>query len=269
MDQSTLYVDVENLQGAAKLAIVSAVEHWPDGFPVLKRLRLYVEADHTELWRLWAVHNLAAIETTLKGVQHFTQEGSKNSADIALALDVLADLLRGRTTHVAILSDDSDFATLFAIVKQEVAPTENSKVPFKWLMTDRPGTRSPILADFFPAEYVHTVACAVGAPGRQGSKAKPVGPGKSSSQDESIASFIIDSLPLGSFKSAECRRLIADNFPECTWAKADSAAFGIKFSELIWPILKKRGVELPNPNRKPRKYEMTERAKGRAENMSG
>jgi hypothetical protein len=93
------------------------------------------------------------------GVQHHTLKGSKNSADIALALDVITDLLKGRTTFAAIMSDDSDFATLFIKITQEIPRVDGGKSPFIWFLTDRSDTRSHILDEFFPSDYVRTVVC--------------------------------------------------------------------------------------------------------------
>src|SRR5271157_4660896 len=163
MVQSIFYIDIENLQDIAKEAITAALDHWPEEFPRPAILKLYVKADQTELWKIWASHNISSIEVAIKGVQHYTFTGSKNSADIALALDAFADVLKGRTQHIAIMSDDSDFAGLFAVIKQETSFSENLKVPFKWFMTNRPDTRSQMLNDFFPAEYIQTVVCSLPA----------------------------------------------------------------------------------------------------------
>lgn len=259
MSLSTFYVDVENLQTAAKQAITAAIEQWPGDIPKPDRLILFAQADQCGLWQIWAGHGLPFIETKVVGVQHYTQNGSKNSADIALALNALADLLKGRTQNVSILSDDSDFAILFAAIKEEASLTDESRVPFRWFMTDREGTRSAMLGEFFPPEYVQFVACP-----EQSHDDKSPAQGKTErhhNENETIARFLIQSLPVGPFKSGECKKLILKNFPQCSFAKADSATFGNHFSKSIWPILETYKVELPNPNRKPRKYEMTEAAK--------
>ena len=137
MTESILYVDIENLQDIAKEAITAALERWPEDFPRPAILKLYVKADQAELWKIWASHNLPSFEVDVKGIQHYTAFGSKNSADIAIALDAFADFVKGGTQHIAVMSDDSDFAVLFAAIKQEAGLTENSEVPFKWFMTSR------------------------------------------------------------------------------------------------------------------------------------
>ena len=283
MDQSIFYIDIENLQDIAKEAITAALNNWPQEFPRPAILKLYVKADQTELWKIWASHKISSIEVVIKGVQHYTFTGSKNSADIAITLDAFADILKGRTQHVAVMSDDSDFAGLFAAIKQETDFSENLKNPFKWFMTNRPDTRSQMLNDFLPAEYIQTVVCSLpskvskepkpkrSAPGRNQNPPALLQIGKStategdSAETEKMAKTIIKNMPVGPFKSTDCRKIIKQYFPDHPMVKADSAAFGNQFSKDIWPILERYGVQLPNPNRKPRKYEMTEEAKGKVE----
>ena len=126
------YVDVENLQDIDKQVILSAFQEWPEGFPQPTALRLYVRADRTELWHIWATNMFPSLDIQVKGVQHYVLKGSKNSADISLALDALADILQVRVTHIAILSDDSDFATLFSKIRYELQEKENHSIPFLW-----------------------------------------------------------------------------------------------------------------------------------------
>ena len=116
-----------------------------------RMLRLYVRADQVELWRFWAAERHSSPDIHVVGVQHHTLKGSKNSADIALALDVITDLLKGRSTYAAILSDDSDFATLFIKITQEIPKLDSGKFPFIWFLTNRHGTRSRILNEFLPS----------------------------------------------------------------------------------------------------------------------
>jgi hypothetical protein len=280
LDQSILYVDIENLQEIAQQTLKSAFENWPPEFPRIGTLKLYVRADQVGLWRIWAGHQFPTIETVVKGVQHYTVSGSKNSADIALALDAITDLLKGRTQYIAIMSDDSDYATLFAAIKLETNTTGNQKVPFKWFMTNRSDTRSPMLTDFFPTEYIQTIVCALPtaiskepdcklstpAPNQRSTsslKTKKTSSESNSSEAEAIAQAIIKNTQIGPFKSSDCKKIISRDFPKHILTKANNAVFGTQFAKEIWPILEKYGVQLPNPNKKPRKYEMTQEAKGK------
>jgi hypothetical protein len=261
MEQSILYVDIENLQDFAKKAIISAIDRWPEEFPRPGVIKLYVKADQTELWRIWAGYHIASIEVQYKGVQHYTAYGSKNSADLSLSLDALADMLTGRTKYIAVMSDDSDYVSLFAALKQEIGPADNPNILFKWFMTNRPDTRSQMLTDFFPAEYIQVVDCSATAARNETDSRKCAPAAESFSEEENIARSIIKNLEAGPFKSSDCKKIVVKNFPTHELAKKDSASFGTHFSRDIFPILEKYGVKLPNPNKKPRKYEMTEEAR--------
>jgi len=213
MDAVGLYIDVENLQDIEKQAILSTIENWPDKFPRPTMLRLYVRADQTELWQIWATNKYPLIDVQVKGVQHYIIKGSKNSADISLALDALADLLQKRVSHIAILSDDSDFASLYLKIKHELRIEENQKLPFMWFITDRTDTRSPTLIDFFPTEYLHTINCAPIQEPRSKRKRGRTKKDTSTSQEEQIAIKLIENIPIGTFKSADCKKIIKAHFP--------------------------------------------------------
>lgn len=255
-----LYVDVENLMDIAKEAIISAFEQWPEELPRPRILRLYVKADQVELWRVWATHRFVSLDIHVVGVQHYAVNTSKNSADIALALDAITDLLKGRTTYVAVLSDDSDFATLFGKITQEFPRLDNASIPFIWFMTDRVDTRSSILDEFLPACYVRTVVCTQKK--KAASHRQTQSPAADDQlQNELIAQTILKQIAVGPFKSTDCIELIKQQFPKHPLAKLDSAKFGAQFVKTLWPILEQYGARLINPDKKPRRYEMTEEAK--------
>ena len=259
-DSAGLYVDVENLMDIAKEAITSAFEQWPKELPRPRILRLYVKADQVGLWRVWATHRFASLDIIVVGVQHYAVDTSKNSADIALALDAITDLLKGRTTYVAVLSDDSDFAILFGKITQEFPRLDNANFPFIWFMTDRVNTRSSILDEFLPASYVKTVVC--NQKERTAShKQTRTTTADDQSQNELIVQTILKQIPVGPFKSADCFKLIKQQFSEHPLAKLDSAKFGAQFVNTLWPILEQYGARVTNPKRGPRRYEMTEEAR--------
>jgi len=258
-----LYVDVENLLDVARQSILSVFQDWPEGFPTPTKLRLYARADQTELWQIWTTNKFPSLDIQVKGVQHYIVKGSKNSADISLALDALADLLQGRVSHIAILSDDSDFASLFLKIKCELRIEENQKLPFLWFVTDRPDTRSPTLTDFFPSEYLHVITCAPVQEPKSKRKRGRTEKDSSTSQEEQIALKIIEKIPVGTFKSTGCKSIIATYFPKHALAKADGPLFGTQFLKTFWPILERYGVLLASQGKGPRKYEMTEVAKNK------
>jgi hypothetical protein len=325
MDCLGLYVDVENLLDVAKEAITDTLTRWPEELPRPSLLNLYVKADNTGVWRLWATDAFPSMTVTVTGVQHYAMDGSKNSADIALALDAIADLLRSKISHVAILSDDSDFAILFGKIEQDIPKLGNGRLPFIWFQTDRPRTRSLMLSEFLPAHYVRTVICAkqktvvtktkpsakqktaateMNPPVQQKtakaepkplakqktltSKAKsptkpktvidntkpatkpktatsktklPTQTAGEQGLNVSLAETIIRLVQVGSFEHKQCMKLIKEHFPEHSFAKLNSTNFGTHFVKTLWPILEGYGVIVPNPNRRPKRYEMTAEAK--------
>jgi hypothetical protein len=280
-----MYVDVENLLDVDKEAIRDTFERWPEELPRPGLLHLYVKADNVGAWQLWATDAYPSLEIKVTGVQHYSLDGSKNSADIALALDAIVDLLKGRTSHVAILSDDSDFAILSGKIAQEIPKLGNGKLPFIWFQTDRPQTRSSMLNEFLPAHYMRTAICAkqktatikpkLSTQQKAVTKAKPptkektaVTKAKPSAPTadeqglrESLVKTIIRLIPVGSFGSTDCMKLIKQHFSKHPLAKLDSANFGNHFVKTLWPILETYGVRVNNPNRRPRRYEMTAEAK--------
>ena len=159
-EQSGLYVDVENLQSDARNLIDSLMRNWPLEVPPPTHMFLYVRADMVELWKTWALSRFDVQYVEVKGIQHFaSMKQSKNSGDIAIAVDAMSDLLRGRVSHVAVFSDDSDFISLFAKVREETGDIRSrlGRIPFIWMLTERDGTRSATIGDFFPSEYLHFV----------------------------------------------------------------------------------------------------------------
>lgn len=157
-----IYADIQNLQEIARDVLRVLVRRWPKRVPQPTRLNLYVRADHVHLWRVWANDAFPGVEVTVKGVQHYSLAATKNAADMAIAVDAISDFNHERISHVAVVSDDSDFISLYAKLADEVADSETERehedaVPFLWVFTDRRDTKSALLQDFFPERYVYTV----------------------------------------------------------------------------------------------------------------
>ena len=53
--------------------------------------------------------------------QHFSMSATKNSADIAIATNAMADLVLERVSHVLVFSDDSDFISLHVAIRDNTA----------------------------------------------------------------------------------------------------------------------------------------------------
>ena len=125
---------MENLQTEGQSMVQNLIENWPDKAPTVTRLALFVRADQTELWRLWATSQFPNIEVVVHGTQHFSMSSTKNSADIAIATSAMADLLLQRVSHVVVFSDDSDFISLYIAIRNESGISrDDSKAPFLWV----------------------------------------------------------------------------------------------------------------------------------------
>ncbi len=249
---TALYVDTENLQNSAQVLVETIIGNWPEGIPPLSRLNLYVQADRASLWDVWASGLFPQLTITVRGIQHFTNPRSKNSADIAIAIDAVADYVMGTSQFVAVMSDDSDFIPLYARLKD----LDGTKVPFLWLMTDRTKTKASTIADFFPNEHIHVVR--VPATRTRYSVDSDEDEGDSAIWPE-MADLIIRDFPVGSFKSVESQHIIKTRWPTHPMASMPGPQFGSEFANKLWPILEERGVKLLKA--KPRKYEMTSKAK--------
>ena len=119
---SAVYVDTENLQPPAgsddvefaQSLIAHIVLNWPVDYPPIGLLTLYVPADKSSQWRIWAsglmpeplatpsggagigywrqpLDGVHSDRLRVRGVQHFSRSGSKNSADMAIVLDAFDD----------------------------------------------------------------------------------------------------------------------------------------------------------------------------------
>ena len=247
-----LYVDTENLQKNAQSLVETVIEQWPEGTPPPSRLNLYVQADRVTLWDIWANSRFPNLTVTVKGIQHFTRPQSKNSADIAIAIDAVADFVTGATRFTAVMSDDSDFMPLFAKLK-ELAGRE---APFLWLMTDRTRTKASTVGDFFPNDHIHVVRLPATQPP---SPVISTGTEGGAPEWSEIAECIIREIPIGAFKSVDCQPIIASRWPDHPMASMPGPQLGVEFVNKLWPILGEKGVRLMRS--KPRKYEMTSEAK--------
>ena len=274
---SGLYVDMENLQGQdfAQRFLTGLAQNWPSDVPPLGVVRLYVRADTQVLWEMWMESQFADVGVSVRGIQHFSKNASKNSADIALALDAVCDLMTDSVQHIVVVSDDSDFAALFGKVRELGRQAHSGETPFLWIMTNREQTRSKVVGAFSPNIYIRSMDVEAD----EASIADGVGDTRLSSTDlaqpvlkdsasgvptnEDIAKAIIQDVAMGSFKSTDCQPIISGRWPNHRLAKLDSARFGNQFMKDILPELKKFGVKDPNSGKSPRQYEMTHNAKMR------
>lgn len=265
---SGLYVDVENLRADGQILIQDLLENWPATVPMPSLLSLYVRADQVELWKMWAESRFSDLKVVVKGVQHFSMSSSKNSADIAIAAAAMADLILQRITHIVVFSDDSDFISLYAAIRDEPdIPSADGQGPFLWAVTDRESSLSPTVRQFFPLDKLHVVkterddtqnATAPGLPTSEWSQAP-----REFTRDiyPQMAQAVLEYIPVGPFKSTDCQPIIKERWPDHSLANAGGPAFGTEFKNNILPVLERLGVKIINPGQKPVKYGMTQDAK--------
>ena len=266
---SGLYVDMENLQGQdfAQRFLANLVQNWPSDVPPLGVVRLYVRADTQVLWEMWMESQFADVGVSVRGIQHFSKNASKNSADIALSLDAICDLMTDRVQHVVVVSDDSDFVALFGKIHELHKQADSSQTPFLWIMTNRDHTRSQVVESFFPNIYIRKIDIAprtseddnpTQSDAGRSAQLIPSDSVDGNPSNNEVAMAIIQDIPVGQFRSTECHPIIKEYWPSCDLATLDSAQFGQQLIAHILPILKKYGVTR-NPT--SRQYEMTENAK--------
>ena len=255
----TLYVDVENLGGGAVRAqkvIGQVIEDWatkcPNGdFPSPSGLALYVQADKVELWKTWANARFESIlRQDFRGVQHFTKEASKNSADIAIVADAVADLATGRATHIAVISNDSDFGALFVKIREMARQANTPTVPFLWITASGSGLASDVKLFILPP-FRWNVTVPMPQTSRAASPSKPT-------NNEAMVEHLIDKLPIGVFKAAGAQEVIKQRWPQHT-AASSSGNCG-KWLVDVGQLLKQRGIRAVRTT-SPRTYEITKDTK--------
>ena len=150
-----IYVDTENLREPelAQDVIAQAVDGWSPDYPPVGALSLYVHADKAELWRMWAETTYPDFKVRVRGVQHFSKDWSKNSADLAITADAVGDLASGQTSFVAVISNDSDFGALFIKVREMAQEYAWGQVPLLWITVPDGGGISSEFELFIPDRY--------------------------------------------------------------------------------------------------------------------
>ena len=272
IEHSGIYIDVENLRSDGHAMVENLIENWPDKAPSPSRLILYVPADQVELWKLWATSRFNRLEVSVHGTQHFSLSPTKNSADIAIAVNAMADMILRRITHAVIFSDDSDFISLYVAMRDEPKiALSGGRVPFLWVVTDREGSLSAQVKRFFPKDLLHVISIGgkknstqVPTPKSQRPKGVSRRSNATSGTSAEMARAVVEGTEVGLFKSTDCQKMIKERWRTHPMASAGGAAFGAEFKNSIWPVLEGWGVKISNPGRNPIRYQMTEEAKTNA-----
>ena len=277
---SAIYVDTENLRDSdhAQGLVSDIVANWPGDRPPLRSLSLYVRADKAASWEMWTEASYPDLRVRIRGVQHFSSQKAKNSADLAITADAVADLVTGQTNLVAVVSNDSDFGALFVKIRELARSVGAEQTPFLWITSPEAGGLSSELERFIPEimrwdlSQVPNAAVSVQPsiaqfdPPRLAEPERPVAlPAAavtegSDSNNEAIAEELIRRLPAGKFKAADAQQVVRARWPKRPVANGDTAKFGQYLLNEIWPILQSRGV-LMTRKTSPRTYEITQAAK--------
>ena len=273
---AAIYVDTENLRDSdyAQNIVAQIIADWPGPLP-LGSVSLYVRADKVAVWEMWAESSYPDLRVRVRGVQHFSSHKAKNSADLAITADAVADLVTGQAAAVAVVSNDSDFGALFVKIKEMAHSAGLEHTPFLWITSPDAGALSPEMERFIPDGMRWELSAALPTPAAEvvqpepQSLPKPVQPAalasasavsKSDTDNETIAEELIRQLPVGRFKAADAQKIVKRRWSKHPAASGDTAQFGQFLGKEVWPALKERGVTMPGRS-SPRTYEITLAAK--------
>ena len=99
---------------------------------------------------MWTEEAYPELQVRVRGVQHFSNHKAKNSADLAITADAVADLVTGQAAAVAVVSNDSDFGALFVKVRELARDAGLEQPPFLWVTSPDAGALSPEMERFIP-----------------------------------------------------------------------------------------------------------------------
>ena len=272
-----LYVDVENLPNTthAQHVVETVIGEWPDTRPPVARLSLYVPAQKADLWRFWARAKFPCLTLRVRGVQRFTRQASKNAADIAIAVDAIHDFATTDTGHVAVLSNDSDFAALFVKI-QELADAVGRSAPFLWITVGDVAGLSHDIQEFvrddmrwdIPLELPRAAAAPPKtAPAAKPAQSKPTASTRAATparpaakpDNRAVADRLVAELSEGRFKAQHALHVIERAWPGHP-AAVNTQRCGQYLAKELWPLLQERGVILVRQT-SPRTYEIVKGAK--------
>ena len=224
---------------------------------------------------MWAEESYPGLRVRVRGVQHFSNNRAKNSADLAITADAVGDLVTGQAAAVAVVSNDSDFGALFVKVKELARAAGLEQTPFLWITSPDAGGLSPEMERFIPDALRWDLSNALPAPESAPVVAEPpasrplpkvsqpaalpAGKPNANPDNETIAAELIQRLPVGKFKVTDAHDVFRELWPKHQ-AAAGPAQLGTFLLNEIWPILQKRGVLMTRKS-SPRTYEVTQIAK--------
>ena len=268
---AAIYVDTENLRDSdhAQNIVSQIITDWPGPLP-LGSVSLYVRADKIAVWEMWAESSYPDLRVRVRGIQHFSNNRAKNSADLAITADAVADLGTGQAAATAVVSNDSDFGALFVKIKEMARSAGLEHTPFLWITSPDAGALSPEMERFIPDAMRWDLSASPAAPVAAVDKpapkplpetARPALPTASGDNpgNETIAEELISRLNVGKFKVTDAHDVFQELWPRHP-AATGPAQFGTFLLKAVWPILQKRGVLMTRKS-SPRTYEITQAAK--------
>ena len=249
-----VYVDIENLKNAehARAVIETVVRDWPESLPPVGRLCLYAPADKTGLWGAWAPARFPALDVRVRGIQRFARE-SKNSADIAIVADAVADFTTGVANHIAVVSNDSDFGALFVKIQELASRSGHAEQPpFLWINLSGGSGLSREIRDFVP-EQLRWVVTPPPAP-RATTASKPAeDKGAALPTNHTIVRWLLDDIPPGRFRAEDVRKIVKRRCPDHPAAQTTGVC-GTFLARQLMPLLADKGVTVVRQS--PRTYEL-------------
>ncbi|MDE2904168.1 MAG: NYN domain-containing protein [Chloroflexota bacterium] len=249
-----VYVDIENLKNSehARAVIETVVRDWPDGLPRIGRLRLYAPADKTGLWGAWAPARFSGLEVRVRGVQRFARD-SKNSADMAIVADAVADFTSGAANHIAVVSNDSDFGALFVKIQELASRSDDAdQPPFLWINLAGGSGLSKEIQDFVPEQLRWVVTPPPGPRAKTASKPAQ-GNGEGLPANSTIVRWLLDELSPGKFRAGDVEKIIKRHCPNHPAAQTTGTC-GAFLARQLMPLLGDKGVTVVRQN--PRTYEL-------------
>ncbi|MDE0421709.1 MAG: NYN domain-containing protein [Gammaproteobacteria bacterium] len=249
---AAVYVDIENLKNAehARHVIETVVRDWHDRLPPVRRLYLYAPADKAGLWGAWAPGRFPGLDVHVRGIQRFARE-SKNSADMAIVADAIADYTTGVVHHVAVVSNDSDFGALF-VKLQELASTPGETIapPFLWINVAGGSGLSKEIVDFVPEQLRWVVAAAPDQRPRKASE-RAANTNDGLPAIPTVVQWLLEEIPPGRFRAGDVREIIRRRCPHHPAAQTNGAC-GLFLSQQLLPLLRNKGVTVVR--QQPRTY---------------
>ena len=211
----------------------------------------------------------------MRGVQRFTRQASKNAADMAIVVDAVHDFATTDTGHVAVLSNDSDFAALFVKI-QELADAVGRSAPFLWITVGDVAGLSHDIQQFvrddmrwdIPLELPHAAAAPTKtAPAAKPTQSKPTAstraaiPARPAAKPDNraVADRLVAELSERRFKAQHALNIIERAWPAHP-AAVNTRRCGQYLAKELWPLLQERGVKLVRQT-SPRTYEIVKGSK--------